>query len=281
MENTNPEEELIPSSTPAPSSRKFLPVFRKGRVKINQATAGAGFMGLLGFLFLTTISVIFLITENYFISLLAISLALLVYVTGLEIGRLLVSSFTIFFSSRHLINKAVFLQEILFALKNSLQLKRDKKGDIQAGPLEAKSLIILPENVLSRDLQRLTQEERDFDYVEYIVHSYYEECHELYEQSTASLEFVANAMPLFGLIGTILGLITMFDSMGADVTIETLTPQLALAFKTTLYGALFSTIYKIISSRFDQRLRSLDYDYETLCRALQVIIQNKNRIDVS
>jgi len=88
-------------------------------------------------------------------------------------------------------------------------------------------------------------------------------------------------MPLFGLIGTILGLIGMFDSLGADVTVESLSPQLALALKTTLYGAIFSSIYKIIGSRFEQRLKILDYDYETFCRALQVIIQNKNQIEVN
>ena len=56
-------------------------------------------------------------------------------------------------------------------------------------------------------------------------------------------------MPLFGLIGTIVGLIGMFDSLSADVTVEFVSPQLALALKTTLYGAIFSSIYKIIASR--------------------------------
>ena len=56
--------------------------------------------------------------------------------------------------------------------------------------------------------------------------------------------------------------------------------QLALALKTTLYGGVLSSVYKIIASRFDQRLSALDYDFETFCRAVQVLIENRVRIEV-
>jgi len=85
---------------------------------------------------------------------------------------------------------------------------------------------------------------------------------------------------LFGLIGTIIGLIAMFDSLGSDVTVESLSPQLAMALKTTLYGAIFSSFYKIIGTRFERRMVDLDYDYDTFCRALQVIIENRNTIEI-
>ena len=87
-------------------------------------------------------------------------------------------------------------------------------------------------------------------------------------------------MPLFGLIGTILGLIAMFDGLGANVTVESLAPQLALALKTTLYGAIFSSIYKIIGSRFDQRLKTLEFDFEAFCFGLEVLVNGKNQIEV-
>jgi chemotaxis protein MotA len=123
-------------------------------------------------------------------------------------------------------------------------------------------------------------EGKDYEYAEYIVHSYYTECHELYSYTVSTLEFVSDAMPLFGLIGTILGLIAMFDGLGADVSIESLTPQLALALKTTLYGAVFSSFYKIISARFDQRLAALDYDVQHVNKGFKVIIANRNRVEV-
>jgi biopolymer transport protein ExbB/TolQ len=87
-------------------------------------------------------------------------------------------------------------------------------------------------------------------------------------------------MPMFGLIATIIGLIGMFEGLGAEVTVEFLSPQLALALKCTLYGVLLAALYKIIASRFDQRLKALDYDFETFCRALKVLIDNKAVIEV-
>ncbi|MFW7379991.1 MAG: MotA/TolQ/ExbB proton channel family protein [Oligoflexus sp.] len=260
---------------PASVSRVVVP-----KLGVNQRSAGAGLTGLIGFLLLGLVSLLFFVTENYFIAMFIISVALMVYVTGLDIAKIMVSSFTIFFSSRHLIEKGVHLQETMFALNKSLNLKRDEKGEILVGPLPQEAVLVLPDNPLVRDIQCLIREERSLDYAAYLAHSYYVECHELYDYANGNLEFVADAMPLFGLIGTIVGLIAMFDGLGANVTIESLTPQLALALKTTLYGAVFASLYKIISSRFDQRLKALEYDYETFLRAIEVIVQNKNVIEV-
>jgi biopolymer transport protein ExbB/TolQ len=246
----------------------------------NQRAAGAGVVGLIGFFGLFVIASIFFITENYFLAMFIMSIGLMVYVTGLDLVKVLLSSFTIFFSSKHLIAKAVFLQETLQALNRVYRLKRGGEAAKQTPSVAVGAAVTLPDNSLTQDIKSLVDDGKEFDYAEYIAHSYYVECHELYDYSNANLEFVANAMPLFGLIGTILGLIAMFDGLGANVTVESLTPQLALALKTTLYGAIFSSIYKIISSRFDQRLKALEYDYETFCRALEVMIRNKNVIEV-
>jgi len=262
------------------SEKTFFSTIKRSALVVNQSDAGAGVAGLLGFAGLSLIATVFFITENYFISMLTISIGLLVYVTGLDLAKILISSFTIFFSSKHLIPKAAYLQETLASLKGILQLKRNLQGEIKIGPIKKGSVINLPDNSLVKDIKRVLDDEKDFDYAEYIAHSYYVECHELYEYSSTNLEFVANSMPLFGLIGTIVGLIAMFEGLGADVTVESLSPQLALALKTTLYGAIFSSVYKIIGSRFEQRLKSLDYDYETFCRALQVIVENKTVIEV-
>lgn len=258
----------------------FFSTIKKSSLIVNQAAAGAGVAGLLGFAGLFLVASVFFVTENYFISMLTMSFGLLVYVAGTDIAKILVSSFTIFFSSKHLITKAAYLQETLAALRDVLQIQRNNKGEIKAGPVEQSSAVSLPDNPLVRDMQKVTESGKDFDYAEYVAHSYYVECHELYDYSNSSLDFVANSMPLFGLIGTIVGLIAMFDGLGGDVTVEALSPQLALALKTTLYGAIFSSVYKIIGSRFEQRISALDYDYETFCRALQVLIENKCEIEV-
>lgn len=272
--------DKAPKKDSRPSALFFTTVNRESALAISKASAGAGVTGLLGFLGLLILATPFFLAENFFISMLLLSIALLVYVSGAEVAKLLLSSITIFFSSRHLIFKAAFLQETLLPIMNFLETRRSSGEGETFGALETAPVLSLPDNPLSRDLQVILEKKKDMDYAEYIAHAYFVECRELYEYSSAHLEFVSNAMPLFGLIGTVLGLIGMFDNLSANASVEYLTPQLALALKTTLYGAVFACFYKILASRFDQRLKALDYDFETFCRALQVIVESRTRIEV-
>jgi len=264
----------------AKSKGGFFPFFNKGTREIKQSSAGAGFVGLIGFGAMLIVASVFFITENYFISMFTISIGLFIYVTGLDLIKLTFSTFIIFISSKHLNTRATSMQETIVALRNILNIKRGRDGSIAVGPIDSDVPIRLPDNSLSRDIQELVSSGKSFDYGEFVAHSYYVECHELYESSNSNFDFVSATMPLFGLIGTIIGLIAMFDSLGSDVTVESLSPQLALALKTTLYGAIFSSFYKIIGTRFERRMVALDYDYDTFCRALQVILENKNRIEI-
>ena len=270
-------EELVEKTT---SKGGFFPSFKRGTRAVKQSSAGAGFVGLIGFGAILIVASVFFVTENYFISMFTISIGLLIYVTGLDLVILLFSTFVIFFSSKHLNTRASSMQETLVALQNLLNIKRGRDGNIAVGPIDSNVPIELPDNSLSRDIQEIVSTGKSFDYAEFVAHSYYVECHELYESSSSNYDFVSGTMPLFGLIGTIIGLIAMFDSLGSDVTVESLSPQLALALKTTLYGAIFSSFYRIIGTRFERRMVDLDYDYDTFCRALQVIVENKNTIEV-
>jgi chemotaxis protein MotA len=263
------------------SRRGFFPFFKKSTRAVRQSSAGAGFVGLIGFGVMLAIASVFFVTENYFISMFTISIGLFIYVTGLDLVVLAFSTFIIFFSSKHLTTRATSMQETIIALQNLLNIRRARDGSIAVGPVESDVSIQLPDNSLSRDIQELVSSGKNIDYAEFVAHSYYAECHELYESSNSNFDFVSATMPLFGLIGTIIGLLAMFDSLGSDVTVESLSPQLALALKTTLYGAIFSSFYKIIGTRFERRMVDLDYDYDILVRALQVVIENKNTIEVT
>lgn len=272
------DQELI--ETPV-SKKGFFPFFKRSTRAVKQSSAGAGFVGLIGFGVMLAISSVFFVTENYFISMFTISIGLFIYVTGLDLVILAFSTFIVFFSSKHLTTRASSMQETIVALQNLLNIRRGRDGSIAVGPVDSHVPIELPDNSLSRDIQELVAGGKGIDYAEFVAHSYYAECHELYESSNSNFDFVSATMPLFGLIGTIIGLLAMFDSLGSDVTVETLSPQLALALKTTLYGAIFSSFYKIIGTRFERRMVDLDYDYDILCRALQVIVENKNTIEVT
>ena len=247
---------------------------------LDRIRAGAGVVGLVGFIILACLGGLLLMTEDYFAAMLILSVALLLYETGTDFIKVILSSFTIFFSTKHIQTKAVLLQETLAVLDRSIGIQRGPSGEIDKGPSESGATLFLPSNRLTQDMAALIEEGKDYQYAEYIAHTYFVDCHELYNFANSTLEFVANVMPLFGLIGTILGLIGMFDSLGANVTVEALTPQLALALKTTLYGAVFSSLYQIVSSRFQNRMKALEYDFDSFCRALQVLIQNKNKIEI-
>jgi biopolymer transport protein ExbB/TolQ len=267
-----------PEDPPQPSG--FFEFFNKSALAISKQAAGAGVVGLIGFFGILAVAGVFFITENFFLAMLFISLALMVYATGADVGKLLLSSVTVFFSSKHLTPRAAQLQETLVALEDTLTFRRDRAGELRVGPVEKGQRVRLVDNAFVRDLADVQERGKSYDYAEYVAYSYYVECHELYDHAGAHLDFVAGTMPLFGLMGTVLGLIGMFDSLGSVVTVEAIAPQLALALKCTLYGVLFSSFYKISASRFEQRLKGLGYDYDMLCRALAVIFQNSAVIEV-
>src|ERR1044072_3623823 len=97
----------------------FMPMVSKATLAINKASAGAGVLGLVGFAALFLVAGVFFVTENYFVAMLIMSFALLVYVTGSELAKLFLTSFTIFFSSKHVIPAAASLQETLVPLRRT------------------------------------------------------------------------------------------------------------------------------------------------------------------
>src|SRR5262245_10034339 len=98
---------------------------------LGEASAGAGALGLFG------VAAVFFVAESFFISTALISFALLIYVAGSELGKLLWSSLTVFFSSKHLIRNAIYVSDTAIALRKTLHMRRDEQGWIKAGPIEA------------------------------------------------------------------------------------------------------------------------------------------------
>jgi biopolymer transport protein ExbB/TolQ len=223
---------------------------------------------------------VFFVAESYLLAMSLVSLAMLVYVAGPEFRKLIQSSLTVFFSGRHLIPKAVHLQDTVTALRGQLYMKRDEQGNIKFGPIESGAKIKLPDNPLVREIQSVLRRKKGSEYTEYVAHDYYVDCRELYDHFHAHLDFVANVMPLFGLIGTVIGLIGMFDRLGSNTSVENLAPELAISLQCTLFGAILASAYMSAASRFDQRIKALEYDYEILVHSLDVLVQNAADIEV-
>jgi biopolymer transport protein ExbB/TolQ len=247
---------------------------------LGESSAGAGALGLFGFAALAALALMFFIAESFFLAMLMMSFALLVYVAGSEIGKLMVSSLTVFFSGRHLIANAMYVQDTVTALRRHLRMRKDEQGFVKSGPMEKGTKIKLPDNPLVRDIQAVLKREKGAEYAGYVGHEYYVDCRELYDHMHAHLEFVAGVMPLLGLIGTVIGLIGMFDKLGPNTSVETLAPELAISLQTTLFGAVLASAYTIVASRFDQRIKALEYDYDIFCHAIDVLVKNEVVIEV-
>ena len=247
---------------------------------LGESAAGAGALGLVGAAAVFALAIVFFVAESYFLAMLLVSFAMLVYVAGAELGKLVRAALTIFFSGRHLIKNAQYVQETVTALRTFLYMKRDDEGQIKFGPIEVKSRIKLPDNPLVRELQAVLRQKKGKEYAEYVAHQYYVDCRELYDHFHAHLEFVAGVMPLFGLIGTVIGLIGMFDRLGSNTSVENLAPELAISLQSTLFGAILASAYTSAASRFDQRIKALEYDYDILVHSLDVLVENGAEIEV-
>ena len=247
-------------------------------LRLGETSAGAGGLLIAAAIFVGAI--VFFVAESYLLSMSLVSFAMLAYVAGPELLTLIRSSLTVFFSGRHLIPQAVHLQDTVTALRKQLHMKRDERGDIKHGPIESGHTVKLPDNPLVREIKSVLSRKKGKEYAEYVAHEYYVDCRELYDHFHAHLDFVANVMPLFGLIGTVIGLIGMFDRLGSNTSVENLAPELAISLQCTLFGAILASAYMSAASRFDQRIKALEYDYEILVHSLDVLVQNEANIEV-
>jgi chemotaxis protein MotA len=261
-------------------ARDHQPAPAEGGLALGEASAGAGALGLIAAAAVFAVAAVFFVAESFFVATLLISFALLIYVAGAELGTLLRASLAVFFSSKHLIKNATYVSDTVVALRKFLHMRRDDAGWIKVGPIEPGTKVRLPDNPLAREIQIVLKRKKGKEYSEYVAHQHYVDCRELYDRFHAHLDFVANVMPLFGLIGTVIGLIGMFDRLGSSTSIESLSPQLAISLQCTLWGAIFASIYMSIASRFDQRIKVLEYDYDILVHSLDVLVENGADVDV-
>ena len=90
---------------------------------------------------------------------------------------------------------------------------------------------------------------------------------------------MAAAAPAFGMVGTLVGLVIMLDSMGNDVS--SLGKALALALLTTLYGVLFAQlIFKPAALKLEQKFEMERFRNQLLIEGAVLISEGKNAATV-
>jgi len=89
------------------------------------------------------------------------------------------------------------------------------------------------------------------------------------------LKAMASGAPAFGMIGTLIGLVIMLDSMGGDPT--QLGAGLAVALITTLYGVLFSRmIFMPAADKILQREQIIRFRNYLICEGLSLLADRKS-----
>jgi len=89
------------------------------------------------------------------------------------------------------------------------------------------------------------------------------------------LKFMASAAPAFGMIGTLVGLMVMLDTMGGDPT--KLGPGLAVALCTTLYGVLFARlIFLPAANKVQQRQEIMRFRNLLLVEGFAMLADKKS-----
>ena len=88
------------------------------------------------------------------------------------------------------------------------------------------------------------------------------------ERGIVILEIVTGVAPLLGLVGTIFGLITLFQGMGADSNAEQtalFSEGISIALRATLLGLVVAIPSLIGWSYFNRKVETLSIEMENLC----------------
>lgn len=89
------------------------------------------------------------------------------------------------------------------------------------------------------------------------------------------LKSMGATAPAFGMIGTLVGLIVMLASLGADP--KALGTGLAVALNTTLYGVLFARLILIpASSKLTQRQQILKFRHELITEGVVMLAERRS-----
>ena len=89
------------------------------------------------------------------------------------------------------------------------------------------------------------------------------------------LKNMANTAPAFGMVGTLVGLIIMLDTMGSDPA--SLGPALAVALCTTLYGVLLARLLLMpAAQKLQQRQEIMRFRNELMAEGLALLAERNS-----
>ena len=89
------------------------------------------------------------------------------------------------------------------------------------------------------------------------------------------LQAMGSHAPAFGMIGTLVGMVTMLCSLGTDVS--TIGSSLAVSFLSTLYGVVSARmVYMPAASKLQQKLDGLRFRNHLITEGMVMLVANKS-----
>lgn len=220
---------------------------------------------------------IFIATDNYFIFVDTASFVMV-------IGGTFASTF-ISYEPRYVLNALRVMKSIFFAQKIGRGVLTNEVGRvIRWGYIMQKSG--LPG--LETDAVKIRKQDRFLGFAIDLVLSGYngQEIREImantvettFQRTTVSadiLKSMANTAPAFGMIGTLVGLVIMLDTMAADPS--KIGPGMAVALITTLYGALLQRlIFLPTATKIQQREEIVRFRNYLVAEGLALLAERKS-----
>jgi len=232
--------------------------------------AGAGPLGTGLAALSFVLSLLFLMMESHFLMMAGFSLMLLFYSAGSQLTIIVADSFKLMFSGRHIDEKSSQILESTEFLRKAVHEKA------AGGTFDAAGFRFPKKSELGTCVEIFLSGGRpDFstaDFLNYLKTHFYSDAHEHYQYNASCLDFVGNLMPLFGVAGTLYGMLPVLGAMkeGADIT--AVSGGMAVAMNATLYGAVFSILFKVGASRFKQQIQALNYHFDEVVSQLRFLL---------
>lgn len=239
------------------------------RSKLNRRMAGAGPVGTALALLSLVLALLFLMMESHFLMMSGFAFMLLFYAAGSQVSIIASDSLKLIFSGKHIDAKSSQILQTMEELRNAVYIKAS------GAPFVLSELKFKRKTDLSECIQIYVSVSpprfSSSDFLNYLKVHFYSDAHEHYQYNASCLDFVGNLMPLFGVAGTLYGMLPVLGAMkeGADIT--AVSGGMAVAMNATLYGAVFSIFFKVLASRFKQQILALNYHFDEVVSQIRFL----------
>jgi biopolymer transport protein ExbB/TolQ len=252
----------------------FEHLIRNGeKEKVNSHSASGGLLGPISLIGFGLLGAFLLYNDFYFLGMMIFALSLTVYSADYQTPRLLHFCVSVLSRNSHITeNASMIISANIDADKIERQYYLDRDKEL------AREMSFS----LSNDLVKFLIDESDED-EETLINTFenliFNDADEAYAYSISTLDTVGNLMPLVGLVGTVVGMIGALGVIrdNPSLDISSIAGSVGVAMQTTLYGALFSVIYKVVAMRFKEKRSALEYDFERLKNHIQLIVKIRQK----